>query len=499
LCERRENLYCIHCGHFLNKNAKFCTYCGEPVPEDLQRKYNVDSNKKQETTDGPETLLNETTPMMEKGKKEVSSSTEKETTFEVEDTDEKLGSNSLEQEDKMTSEQKANVALNNQNTDMAASIAPSGYSEVPEHAFHESDIQMNERYHKEKNFTEREPVSTKGFSDHVKNSFNHATGRINTLVGEEGEVRLNLKDIFSNVFKKHSKEEAELIFISGTSFTTPKESEIPVTWPKPWLFSRVFLTLALTFFLLFIANDIFQNFFALPGLIVIGSFAVPFSLLIFFWEMNAPQNISLYEIAVMFFVGGAASFPATLILHSIFPVYDITFFGAIVIGVVEEIGKLAIIIYFINKLNPKYILNGLLIGAAIGAGFAAFESTGYAFAADFLGSQSMISVTLLRAWTGIGTHTIWSAIAGAALVLVKGDYEITINQIFSWPFLRLFIVSMALHAAWDMPIFIHENFYLQYIILIFIGWIFIFVLISAGLRQIDRLNTERSPDNLRNE
>src|SRR5699024_2735565 len=147
-----------------------------------------------------------------------------------------------------------------------------------------------------------------------------------------------------------------------------------------------------------------------------------------------------------------------------------------------------------NKINPKYILNGLLIGAAIGAGFAAFESTGYAFAADFFGSQSMISVTLLRAWTGIGTHTIWSAIAGAALVLVKGRYEITINQIFSCTFFRSFILSMALHAACHMSIFVHENFYLQYVILIFIGWIFIFVLISACLRQFDRLNAKLSPD-----
>src|SRR5699024_1609118 len=135
--------------------------------------------------------------------------------------------------------------------------------------------------------------------------------------------------------------------------------------------------------------------------------------------MNAPQNISLYEIAVMFFVGGAASFPATLILHSIFPVYDLTFSSAIIIGVVEEVGKLAIIIYFINKLNPKYILNGLLIGAAIGAGFAAFESTGYAFAADFFGSQSMISVTLLRAWSGICKRTLWCAIVWRYIVLVK--------------------------------------------------------------------------------
>src|SRR5699024_278755 len=322
MCERRENLYCIHCGHFLNKNAKFCTYCGEPVPEELQRKYNVDLNKEQETKDNPqEKLLDETTPMTEKGKKEASSNLEKETILEVQDILNSSLSLEQEQEEKISPEQKMNVAVEKQYSDPAASIAPAESSPVSDHDFRENNIQMNEAYNDEKYFTEKETSSTKGFLDHVKNSFNHATGKINVPVGEEGEVRLDIKDIFSNIFKKHSKEEAELIFISGTSFTTPKESDIPVTWPKPWLFSRVFLTLALTFFLLFIANDIFQNFFALPGLIVIGSFAVPFSLLIFFWEMNAPQNISLYEIAVMFFVGGAASFPATLILHSIFPVY----------------------------------------------------------------------------------------------------------------------------------------------------------------------------------
>src|SRR5699024_12395926 len=129
-------------------------------------------------------------------------------------------------------------------------------------------------------------------------------------------------------------------------------------------------------------------------------------------------------------------------------------------------------------------LNGLLIGAAIGAGFAAFESAGYALTSELFGDYGMTNVIFLRAWTGIGTHTIWSAIAGAALVYVKEDDKLTSNHIISSKIIRLFAVSMILHAVWDMPLYALQNFYLQYIILIVIGWIFIFVLIRAGLKQI---------------
>lgn len=408
-------MFCIHCGHSIDEDAKFCTFCGEAVPEELQKQ-----------------------------------------------------------------------------VERVVKDAPHNEPVVPEQAGNRSG---QESHHLNPHAVYiNEHAASKTLSEHVNESFGHASEKINPLVGEQGRVRLNIKDLFSNVFKKHTKEEAELIFISGTSFTTPEESDIPGTWPKPWLFSRIFLVLAFTFLFLFIAMDIFQNLFALPGLMVVGSFAVPFSLLIFFWEMNAPRNISFYENAVMFLVGGAASIPATLVLYSIFPVYDLTFSGAIVVGIVEEVGKLAIIIYFINRMNPKYILNGLLIGAAIGAGFGAFESAGYVFASEVFSDVSMMSVTFLRAWTGIGTHTIWSAIAGAALLFVKGQYDVTVKHIFSWPFLRLFIVAMTLHAVWDMPLYPLQNFYLQYIILIVIGWIFIFVLINAGLRQIERLNTVQWDD-----
>ena len=96
------------------------------------------------------------------------------------------------------------------------------------------------------------------------------------MVGEQGAIDVNLRDVFSAVLKKHAKEEGEVLFISGTKMTTPKENEISTSWPKPWLFSRIFIVLAFSYSLLYICTYLFQNINALPGLIIVGSFAAPF-------------------------------------------------------------------------------------------------------------------------------------------------------------------------------------------------------------------------------
>lgn len=333
----------------------------------------------------------------------------------------------------------------------------------------------------------------KSVPEQVKGTLLQATEKINAMVGEQGNFDVNLKDVFSAVFKKHEKEEGEVLFISGTSLTTPPESEISTSWPKPWLFSRVFLILAAAYMLLYVCTFMFQNLNAVSGLILVGSFAVPFSLLIFFWEMNAPRNISIYEAAKMFFIGGTASLVLTLFLYSIFPVGNLDFTGATVVGIVEEVGKLGVIIYFIKKLNPKLILNGLLIGATVGAGFAAFESAGYALNYGLAyGEEQMISVIFLRAWTAVGTHVVWAAISGAALVYVKGNAPLVNDHIFNARFLKLFAVPVILHSVWDMPLYALNQFYFLSIVLIIVAWIFVFTFVNAGLQQIVRLHKDRA-------
>ncbi|PRO65870.1 PrsW family glutamic-type intramembrane protease [Alkalicoccus urumqiensis] len=318
--------------------------------------------------------------------------------------------------------------------------------------------------------------------------------KINRMVGEDGHMDLNLRDVFSSVFVRHSKEEAELLFISGTSRTTPAEADIQTSWPKPWLFSRVFLVLAAVYAGLYGMSTFFENTIVIPGLIVMGAFAVPFSLLVFFWEANAPRNISIFEVVRLFFIGGVASMAASLFLFSIFPVVELNLQGAVMVGVIEEAGKLLIAAYFIRRLNVKYILNGLLIGAAIGAGFSAFESAGYAFTQGAVfGEGAMLSNIADRGWMSIGGHTTWAAISAGALVYVKGRGELSSNHFMDTRFLKLFVIPVLLHTAWNSPLFVQQESRLLYMLLIFIAWVFVFSLMNAGLKQISRMNRETPP------
>lgn len=321
----------------------------------------------------------------------------------------------------------------------------------------------------------------------TKSFISSTAEKISEMAGEKGPVKLSLKDIFSEVFKKHTKEQSEQIFIAGTSYTTPEVKDISSEWPKPWLFFRIFMAFLLVYVLFFVCVTGFGSPFALAGLIIIGSFAVPFSLVIFFFETNVPQNISIFSIVQMFFVGGVAAIFVTLFLYSIVPINRITVIGAVGIGLIEEIGKLLIVAWFVNRMNVKFILNGLLIGAVIGAGFAAFESAGYALAYfSALQDDTFLHVIVDRAWTSIGSHTVWTAIAGAALVIVKRDRPFSASLLLTQPrFLKFFAVSVALHAAWDMPIF--SSPVLKPVVLICIGWLFVFVLINSGLRQVTRM------------
>ena len=332
---------------------------------------------------------------------------------------------------------------------------------------------------------------------------------LNDYVGNDRPANLNWRVLFTDVFKSHTTEEAEEIFICGTHKTTPSYDEVSKDWPHPWLYSRVLLMFLVTFSLLWICVMIFSNPNALPGLMVIGSFAVPLSTMILFLEANVWRNVSMYQVIKIFFVGGCASLVATLFLFSIYSVDELDFIGAFSVGLIEEIGKAVIVFAFLRKLGKLSILTGLLVGACVGAGFAAFESAGYALK-PFMQFQQMAGyaaaygqnvdgngmmdsinqIILLRGLLAPGGHVAWAAISGAALVIAAKAKGMIDSSLFKDSrFLRLFIIPVILHGLWDSPLaeWCNEIFpYSGFIALIAVVWIVVLILINMGLAEVSK-------------
>lgn len=332
---------------------------------------------------------------------------------------------------------------------------------------------------------------------------------LNEYVGNDKPADLNWKVLFSDVFKPHTTEEAEEIFICGTKTTTPGLSSVSKDWPHPWLYSRVLLMFVVTFVLLWICVNVFGNYNAFPGMIVIGSFAVPLSTMVLFVEANVWRNVSMYAVIKTFFVGGCASLVATLLLFSFYSVEELNFFGAFMVGLIEEIGKAVIVFAILRKLGKLSILTGLLIGACVGAGFAAFESAGYAlqpfmqylqitgYAAAYgqnVDGQEMMdainNTIFLRAVLAPGGHVAWAAISGAAFVIAAKLKGIIDTSLFTEAkFLRLFAIPVVLHCLWDSPLamWINEVFpFAGYIALIAVVWIVVLILINMGLAEVSQ-------------
>ena len=317
------------------------------------------------------------------------------------------------------------------------------------------------------------------------------TARISTAAGVENLDGFSFREMFSEVFKKHTEDEVERYFAVGGPDTTPSISEVDTAWPKPWVFFRIFIIAFLVYFSLLSAWYTYDNIFLVPGIILIGSFAIPFATLLFFMEANVRRNVSLYQINKLVFRGGAIGLAFSLFLFAVMEYIAIPFFPALA-SIAEEPGKLLALYLIVNNRKYPYILNGLLFGAAVGAGFAAFESAGYALfflLTDEVGG-AMESVIMTRGILSPFAHIAWTAMCGGALWRVKGKRPFDFSMLRDPRFLKVFIAAVALHALWNLPIHVFP-FYASYFILGSVAWVIILGLIQEGLKELraERLAT----------
>jgi len=178
---------------------------------------------------------------------------------------------------------------------------------------------------------------------------------------------------------------------------------------------------------------------------------LPLATVILFFELNVTRNVSFNRVLMLVASGGVVSLFVALVG---FEVSNLDWLGASSAGIVEEIGKLLAVIIVARSFRGKYILNGLLFGAAVGAGFAFFESAGYAF--DYLERTNslhvMFDIIQTRAFLTPFGHVAWTAIAAAALWRVKGDGSFQPGMLLDSTFLKTMVIPMMLHMLWNAPV-----------------------------------------------
>ena len=189
-----------------------------------------------------------------------------------------------------------------------------------------------------------------------------------------------------------------------------------------------------------------RNTNLVPTLILLGSFLVPFCVVLFAVE-RVTGSVSALQLMLAFFIGGMFGvLGASLLeadLHQTLWVY-------VLVGLIEEFVKAAVLVVVGWRVVPKTAAQGALLGATVGAGFAAFESAGYAFNAAITARGidlfSLLQTEAVRAILAPVGHILWTAILGAVLfgsARMHGRYR------WSWWTLLAFLGVALLHAFWD--------------------------------------------------
>jgi RsiW-degrading membrane proteinase PrsW (M82 family) len=292
-----------------------------------------------------------------------------------------------------------------------------------------------------------------------------------------------LRTMWAEVFTVHTEEELEESLAAGAPQTTPPLAAVSTQWPRPWAFSRL-LILALTVYGVFLmAWSQSGNRNLIPGLILAGSFAVPMSILVLFFECNVRRNVSMYQVLRMLLMGGVLALLLSLFMYRLGDAFPVQWLGASIAGLVEEPAKLLTLLLVINNARYRYILNGLLLGAAVGTGFAAFESAGYAFRAGLEeGSIAMRDVILMRGLLAPFTHIVWTAVAAGALWRVKRAAPFSWRMIQEPRFCRVLAAAVILHMVWDLEVELPAD--LLQLLVGLTGWFMVAALIQEGLTEI---------------
>ena len=184
-----------------------------------------------------------------------------------------------------------------------------------------------------------------------------------------------------------------------------------------------------------------------PTVLMLGSFSVPGAYVAFFYEHRHLSKLTPPTIILGFLYGGVLGVFASALLEPIF-ISRLDPATTFIVGLIEEFAKILGVLMIARHRRHDVELDGLILGAAAGMGFASMESSGYAFV-TFLGSRGnlslMVGVTLLRGVLSPVGHGTWTAILASVLFRESAAGRFRING----KVVGAYFMVVILHGLWD--------------------------------------------------
>jgi RsiW-degrading membrane proteinase PrsW (M82 family) len=233
-----------------------------------------------------------------------------------------------------------------------------------------------------------------------------------------------------------------------------EELEEPATSPRSTWAPRWWIVLLIGLALWLAAISVTYltaDLILLPTIVLLGSFLVPVTGVVWYLDHDPSPELSPRRILSAFIVAGAVGVLAAAVLE--YFLVNSGFVGSIQIGLIEEFVKGALILVAAYGIRNFHTRDGMVLGAAIGFGFAALESSGYALVALFVirGQQlflslgSVVTTELVRGILAPFGHGMWTAILGGVIFSVarRGHLYLVVNVLLAY------LLVAGLHAAWD--------------------------------------------------
>ncbi|MEU8223654.1 PrsW family glutamic-type intramembrane protease [Kribbella sp. NPDC048915] len=184
-----------------------------------------------------------------------------------------------------------------------------------------------------------------------------------------------------------------------------------------------------------------------PTLILLGSFLIPVTFVAWSFQRWRDDHVTAELIVSAFVVGGLLGVLSAALLETYLLAPSAWLFLGV--GLIEEAAKLGGLVFVTRHLTQRHGRDGFVLGAAVGFGFAAFESTGYAFNALLtvkgLSLTALVETELVRGVLAPFGHGLWTAILGGVLFLEARGGRLRFNGVV----LLMYVWISMLHALWD--------------------------------------------------